>query len=210
VVHRGPITWNYASGGQWVPLRLQCAFDYNGVDELVVELRFRGGAGGPCLLGSATEPRATWATGPGSYDAPAATGCNARTGVKLRLTFTEVKLLGDPPAPGGSQAIVWNAPFDGGRGYLAAAALASAPGIALDCRTIPLALDPLLVLSLVDPVRFEGFQGALDFRGEANAALHVPPGPLSGVAVHLAFVVPAAGAPSGVRSVSGPQSFTIR
>jgi len=66
-----------------------------------------------------------------------------------------------------------------GQSYLVAAALSSAPGIPVPgVGTIPLALDPLLLLSISGqlPAVFTDFSGTIDANGEATATFHIPPG----------------------------------
>jgi len=209
VVYSGALNYSYMAN-QWVPVRLQCHFDYDGVRDLVVEVKFRGLIGGNCRFSSASDPRATFATGPGSYTATTATSCNVNRGLKLYLTFTEIKDRGGNPVPGGDKRLEFNAPLDGGLNYYAGASFASAPGLSIGCKTIPLALDPLLLASLTAPSVFSGFRGTLDPQGNGPGVIYLPTGPLTGLTIWVGFLTTAAGWPNGVKSTSGAYSFTVQ
>jgi hypothetical protein len=131
-------------------------------------------------------------------------------GLKLYLTFTETKDRGGNPVPGGDKRLEFNAPLDGGLNYYAAASLASAPGISIGCRTLPMALDNMLMLSLTTPAVFSGFRGTLDAQGNASGVINLPPGPLAGLTIWVGFLTTAPGWPSGVKSTSGAFSFTVQ
>jgi hypothetical protein len=96
--------------------------------------------------------------------------------------------------------------------YVMAASLGVRPGIALpDGRTIPLNIDPILLLSLGTPSIFQNFQSTLDPVGHATANFNIPLiGALTGVRLYFAYVLIDPPSPSGIRLVSNPWGVTIR
>jgi hypothetical protein len=209
VVYSGPLSYAF-TGNAWSPIGLQCDFDYNGVDQLVMEIRYRGAAAGASFYRTATDPRRTYALGVGTFGATTAMSCNGAAGTKMLLTFTEVKDGGgSTPVPGGVKNLVFNAPRDPGLTYYAGASLGSVPGVPIPpCRVLPLNVDVLLVLSLTVPAVFSSFSGILDPSGNATAAIYLPGAPLSGTIVYLSFVtLTQVGA---VKSIAGSASFQIQ
>lgn len=100
------------------------------------------------------------------------------------------------------------APAWPGRSYLLGIALSDAPGIPLsafnpaDPRIVPLALDPLLLLSLQPQPFLPGFTGILDGAGRASASILPPPQILlPGFSFFASGLVLDAAQPSGVASV---------
>jgi hypothetical protein len=84
--------------------------------------------------------------------------------------------------------------------YVAALSLAPRPGFPLpDGRVIPLALDPLFVLSLGGlPGITTGFAGRLDAQGRAQGTIALPPGFPAGVRVFASAVALNPALPSGL------------
>ncbi len=80
-----------------------------------------------------------------------------------------------------------------------------------DVRTIPLSPDPLFGLALTGQLPLlQGGVGTLDANGQSALILTIPNAPgLIAVTLHLAFVTLDPQSPSGVRTVSRPQSATI-
>lgn len=102
-------------------------------------------------------------------------------------------------------------PSDAGLAYYLAASSSLRPGISVDQRTIPLVVDSLLLLSLLNPAVFQGFSGILDRDGRSSAAIAIPNvNGLRGVRLFLAFVTVQPGSASGIRNISIPAGFTIR
>jgi hypothetical protein len=94
--------------------------------------------------------------------------------------------------------------------YQVAAAFASAPGIAVDVRNIPLSPDALTLLSLTLPSVFQSFAGATDLNGAATARIVFPPVPaLAGVVFYTAFVTLSPTAPSGIANISNDHRIEI-
>jgi hypothetical protein len=114
--------------------------------------------------------------------------------------------------PGNPYFLDLDVPSAPGLAYVLAGSLGVRPGLALaDGRTIPLNLDPVLILSLVDPFTFQNFQSTLDPVGHATATFHVPQIPaLTGQRFYFAFVLLDAAAPLGIRLVSNPWGVSIR
>jgi hypothetical protein len=83
------------------------------------------------------------------------------------------------PRSGAPLLIHLTLPAQAGQSYLVAAALSSAPGIPVPgVGTIPLAYDPVLLLSISGqlPAIFTDFSGVIDANGEATATFNLPPG----------------------------------
>jgi hypothetical protein len=86
-------------------------------------------------------------------------------------------------------------------------------GIPIDTRTIPLAPDDLLFLSISGavPTIFQDYVGLLDTKGTGGAKLNIPNIPqLKGIRVFTAFITLSPSAPSGVSSISNSFLFTIQ
>jgi hypothetical protein len=78
-------------------------------------------------------------------------------------------------ARGGSCVIRLSGPAHAGRLYAVAAAFTSVPGFQVDGRLVPLGRDDLFSLSADHPEALgDGFRGALDAAGRAEATLRVP------------------------------------
>ena len=115
------------------------------------------------------------------------------------------------PCPGGRVDFDLMASDDAGFPYQLASSFGPGP-IAIDSRTIDLTYDGLLWISLSSliPSMFVDYAGTIGSDGHARAALHLPGLPqIVGLKIHSAFVTLEAGAPSGVRSISNPYTFTI-
>ena len=113
--------------------------------------------------------------------------------------------------PGGRVDFDLTASDDAGYPYQLASSFGPGP-IAIDTRTIDLTYDGLLWISLSSliPSMFVDYAGTIGSDGHARAALHLPDLPQTvGLKIHSAFVTLEAGAPSGVRSISNPYTFTI-
>jgi len=114
--------------------------------------------------------------------------------------------------PGNPYFLDLDVPTAGGLPYVLAGSLGVRPGLVLgDGRTIPLNVDPVLILSLVDPFTFQNFQSVLDAVGHATATFHVPNIPaLTGQRFYFAYVLLDPAAPLGIRLVSNPWGVSIR
>jgi len=114
--------------------------------------------------------------------------------------------------PGNTYFLDLDVPTAGGLSYVMAASLGVRPGIPLpDGRTIPLNIDPILLLSLSTPAIFQNFQSVLDPSGHATANVNIPAIlALTGVRLYFAGVVIDPSSPSGIRVVSNPWGVTIR
>jgi hypothetical protein len=84
--------------------------------------------------------------------------------------------------------------------------------IPIDSRQIDLSPDGLLFVSTSGfwPGIFSGYRGVIDQNGKASATIHIPNATvLIGTRLHTAFVTLDPAAPSGIRSISNTDSFTI-
>ena len=99
--------------------------------------------------------------------------------------------LGGTPTLGGNLPLILEFPASANRTYIAAAAFASTPGLALgDGREIPLAVDTLTTFSM-DPLQsiFTGNIGVLSGSGIAIANIAIPAVPgLTGISFNMAAV----------------------
>ncbi len=120
--------------------------------------------------------------------------------------------LDDPnqfnPVPGGEiRFVLRGAPA---APYQAAASLGNSGIPVSGGRTIPLAPDPLLVLSVSNtlPTVFKQFTGVCDVRGDAAISILLPASPgLKGITLHVGFVNLGGGA---VLNISNDHAVTIR
>ncbi|MBN2491953.1 MAG: hypothetical protein JXQ29_13990 [Planctomycetes bacterium] len=209
VVFSGPMTWPCGLD-QWSPLGFKGTFPYNGVDQIVVEVRFTGGAGGvSCRSGNVLY---RMASGAGAYSTLYASLLVSRAAPKIRLTYSETVLaLSGSPTPGGTVDLDLLSTADAGLGYQLGSSFGTGP-IPIDTRSLNLSLDALLVLSVGGnlPAVFQNYAGLLDAQGQAKAKLAIPNLPiLKGVRIHTAFVTLLATAPSGVAHISNTATFTI-
>jgi hypothetical protein len=115
------------------------------------------------------------------------------------------------PRPGGTITLNLQAIEVRGLPYQVGTSLGTGP-IPIDQRRLDLSPDDLLVVSVSDlwPWIFQGYRGVIDSKGQAQASIHIPNVPaLAGTWIHTAFVTLDPRAPSGIRSISKTESFTI-
>ncbi|MBN2492715.1 MAG: hypothetical protein JXQ29_17845 [Planctomycetes bacterium] len=214
-VYNGPITWNTTSG-VWTPIGLTGTFLYNGVDNVVLDIRYiagtnstSSGTAGGCRYTRGAIPR-NWAYG--NYNATVRSGTDLNAGLKTRFTVDRISLSASgKPAPGSTVTFLLSAPGDAGLPYQLGTSLGMGP-IPIDTRTLNLSLDDVLVASVGGklPAIFQDYGGTLDASGAAQGKLNLPAIPvLVGIRLHTAFLTLKAPAPSGVQSVSQTASFTI-
>ncbi len=105
--------------------------------------------------------------------------------------------------PGGNVALAFEAPGNAGLAYVAGMSTQTSPGIRVDRRTIPLAVEPLLVASLSGGSPWTGFRGTVPPTGSTTATVRIPPvQALRGTMLYVAFVVLDSASPSGIRGIS--------
>jgi hypothetical protein len=130
----------------------------------------------------------------------------------FEVTDTDVVFCGSNPFPVGCPIrMTFRSPPAATLQYFAGCALASTPGLPVEwCREIPLAIDPLLLLSLCGPPPvFNGFCGVLDMNGDATGFLQTPASPgLVGFSFWTAFATITWGS-GRVYSVSEARSITL-
>jgi hypothetical protein len=100
---------------------------------------------------------------------------------------------------------------DLGFAYQVGTSLGTGP-IPIDTRSLNLSPDGLLFVSTSGfwPGIFSGYRGVIDSKGQAQATINIPNVTvLIGTRLHTAFVTLDPAAPSGVRSISNTDSFTI-
>ncbi|MBN2491585.1 MAG: hypothetical protein JXQ29_12115 [Planctomycetes bacterium] len=210
VVFNGP--GNYVgTANTWSPVGLTQTFLYNGVDNLVVEVKYLGGTGGFDCYRCGTIERA-YTTGAGAFASATATSSGGLAALKMQFKYDDIQLtLSGSPKPGGKVTLDLFAAADAGLPYQLGSSLGLGP-IVLGSRQIDLSLDDLLVLSVGNllPAVFVNYSGVLDASGKAQAAIQIPNLPvLVGVRMHTAFVTVDPLAPFGIKSISGAETLTI-
>jgi hypothetical protein len=127
---------------------------------------------------------------------------------RIELTLLEASGI---PSPGGIVRFTLDATGDAGLSYVVGTSLGTGP-IAIDTRKVDLSPDDLLMVTLNNywPGIFSGYRGAIDSKGQAQAAIHIPNIPaLIGVRLHSAFVTLSPWSPSGIKSISNTFTFSI-
>jgi hypothetical protein len=213
IQHRGQYTYNFTAD-TWSSFGIPCAFAYDGVSPLLIELQWRNatGAGASFRTADAGTVQRAYNRLVGGFNA---TQCShpVSDGIRVLLTFSQSTVkLGGNPVPGRLLPMTFCSPTDPDRTYYAAASFATAPRLPLpppDLRTVELALDPLFLISLGDPVTFPGFAGVLDGFGNATAGVQLPSGLPAGLGFHVAFLTLDPLFPSGVRTISLTRTVTL-
>jgi hypothetical protein len=202
----GPITYT-APLNTWSPIGLACNFNYNGVDNLVVEIRYTGGTlmgwGGTAYREGVAAR--IYAFGPGAFSNPV--GAMDSAAIKVRLTCADVTPTPTNPPPGSAVNLLLDASSDPTLNYVAASSLGTGP-IPLGCRNLDLSPDGLFVLTTANalPTIFVNYQGMLSATGQATAIVNLPALPPLGIQVYTAFVTLGA---SGLKTVSATGAFTL-
>ena len=125
-----------------------------------------------------------------------------------RIVTTHLTLAGTP-RPGGR--VTFGILDDPSTRFQLGSALSKGP-VQIGKRQLGLGPDGLMVISVSGlwPWVFVGYQGLTDSKGQALAAIHLPNNPaLIGTRIHTAFVTLDPTAPSGIKSISNTESFTI-
>jgi hypothetical protein len=217
----GPWTWN-ATANTWSPFPLPptAAFDYNGTDNLTIQIRLYGSTctvqGSTTLgcynLNSPNSATRVYNYNTGMYTYPSGRASTSYSG-KLQLTVSYVSITGSgSPRPGGTVDLALFAPGDAGLPYQVGTSLGTGP-IPIGSRTLNLSLDAILDASVNGylPTVFQNYAGLLDAQGQGKASVVLPPIPaLVGVRLHSAFLTIKAGEPFNLKSISPTYSFTIQ
>jgi len=215
----GPYTWS-ATKGNWAPVGLKSGFVYNGTDNLVIEVRFKGSAiTGATYLGcfydnkQPNNGQRLYKYGPGAYTAATGSGVGTSpNGLRVRLTIDTITITASgKPVPGGTVTLDLSAPADGGLAYQIGSSLGTGP-IPIDSRQLGLSPDAILMASVNGwmPTVFKDYTGYLDAAGKGKGTLNIPNIPiLVGIKVHSAFVTLDSTAPSGVKSISPTETISI-
>jgi hypothetical protein len=198
-------------GNAWTPLGLNASWGYDGVRDILVEIRWRNATGGTTVHNSDLRPINAYAIGAGAYGA---TACSHGIGVgaRVRARFREPTIRASGTMmPGSAITLPICSPGQAGKNYYMGASLGTQPGIPLpNGATLPLNFDGLLIVSLVDPFTFSGFQGVLDPNDAATATVNLPPSPgLRGLTFFVAFLTIDAMAPGQIGSVSSAAPLRI-
>jgi hypothetical protein len=142
----------------------------------------------------------------------ALTGISVNGAMTGLASFAAARIVASgAPRPGATVKLSLSAAYDAGLPYQVGSSLGTGP-IPIDRRVLGLSPDDLLVVSVGGfwPSIFAGYRGVLDGGGQGAAAIHIPGSPLLvGQRIHSAFVTVSPSAPSGVKSISNTESFTI-
>ena len=220
VIPAGPIT-NVRTQNTWSTIKLTAPFNYNGKDNLTIELRYKGGAlKGSSTVGSDTSvPRnSTYqcyrvlANGTGAYAATTAKSQFSSGMLVIRLTHQGTTLSGTgSPSIGGTVNLGLLAPGDATLPYQVATSLGTGP-IPFGSRNLGLTFDSLMIITVQGllPSVFKNYSGYLGAGGTAVADIVIPQNTgLIGVRLHSAFVTIKSGEPYNFKSISNTYSFTI-
>jgi len=124
---------------------------------------------------------------------------------KVDTHFGQAALLSSTSTPRIGSTVILNldASKDGGLIYQTGSSFSNS-GIPIDTRTIPLGLDPLLMVSLFTPAPiFLNYSGKLDTSGKGTALVNLPNlGALVGITLYSAFVTMDSASPSGIKNIS--------
>lgn len=211
----GPTTLA-TSLGQWASLGATGTFAYNGTDNLVLDIRYRGGmttslggGGSQGRFRSAPLNRA-WAYG--NFNAVQWSGTDTAAGIKTRFTIVTTELTGTGSiSVGGTHSFTMNSPADAGRNVQMGTSLGAGP-TPIGSRSIGLTIDDLLAASVGGtlPTVFVNYTNVLSAAGRASAQLNIPAiTALVGIDLHHAFLVFDAGSPQGIKAISNTYSFKI-
>jgi len=216
----GPWTWT-VTANQWEPFNLPttAGFDYNGTDNLTIQIRFYGSMcslQGSTYLGCRNQTSTNSASRVYLYGVGAFTATSGRASTnysnKLRLTVSYISIIGSgTPRPGGQVDLLLSAPGDGGLPYQVGSSLGTGP-IPIGSRQLHLSPDPLLIATVNGwlPSIFQNYAGILDKQGQGKATILIPNDTgLIGVTLHSAFVTIKLGEPQNVKSVSPTYSFQV-
>lgn len=188
VLNAKAFQWVYADN-TWKDLGMTCDFGYDGVRNLVIEVRYRGGSSQTLFCWRHTYPRA-YTSGTGAYGAATAASNNSG-GLKVRFTIdpkcvmtcTEQVKVG----ASGTMSVV-NAPI--GDTYQIATSFGQSTTLQLGpgCR-ICLDLDGLAVLSVLGLPLFTAYSGGVGATGKFGGKFAVPNiPPLVGVCLYHAGI----------------------
>ena len=206
-----PHTYSHTLG-TWSPIGLKTAFVYNGKDNIVVDIRYKGGSNqgsGGFKFTSNAIPR-NWAYG--NYNATQQSGSDTIAGLKTRFTVDRISITASGKAsPGAMVTLNLLAPGDGGLPYQIGSSLGTGP-IPIDTRQLGLSLDALLDVTVNGylPMIFKNYAGILDAAGKGKGTIDIPNLPaLVGVKFHSAFVTIDTTAPSNIKSISPTETVAI-
>ena len=211
LVFSGPMTY-VGTYQAWAPLGLTKTFNYNGVDNVVVEIRYQGATGGFSCYRCGTIERG-YTTGSGAYTATTASSTGSMAALKMQFKTQDIQLvLSGSPNPGGTVTLDMFAPTDANLPYQLGSSLGTGP-IPIGNRQLDLSPDNLLVITTGNllPAVFVGYAGILDASGKAKASINIPSLPaLVGVRIYSAFVTIDAGSLFGIKSISPTELLIIQ
>jgi len=172
VLHDGPIQWQI-NPENWSPFNLAGSFGYDGRRNILLDIEALTNSGGISCHGDRTTaiPR-LWS----NQVPPEACGSEDTAGLKIRLTYARTCILQVPETASlGTSTPVHMLQAPTGKFYQMAASLGQWPPIDLVACKVCLAIDPVLVYSiLVGPPIFTYYAGVINPTGTADGKF-VPP-----------------------------------
>jgi hypothetical protein len=210
VVYSGSITF-VGVYQKWAPLGLTKPFQYNGSDNVVVEIRYKGATGGFSCYRVGTIER-SYATGSGAYTATTSRG-GGMAALKMQFKTPDIQLtLSGSTKPGGKVTLDLLSPADASLAYQMGSSLGNGP-TPIGSRQLGLTTDDLLVVTTGNllPSIFVGYTGFLDAGGKAQGAINIPNNSgLIGVRIYSAFVTLDKASAFGIKSISPTKLLTVQ
>jgi hypothetical protein len=213
VMNRPSFKWAWVPD-KWVDFGLDSKFNYDGSSNLVIEIRYTGGNSASLPKRAENPPGGyrAYTRGTGAYNATTATSVLTSSLPKTRFTIETISIIASgKPSPGGAVTLNLSAPADGGLAYQIGSSLGTGP-IPIDTRTLGLSADPLLVASVSGwlPTVFKDYAGILDSAGAGKGTINIPNSSvLVGLKIHSAFLTLDTSSPSGIKSISPTETFSI-
>lgn len=176
VVYRGPLMWN-ATANQWSPIGLQFPFLTRGWDNILVEIRYKGGSGAMSLHSTNAMQRIYDRTSADPYNAVCASVGPEGAGPKTRITYdtsNRFRLVMPRHAHIGLFERIELTNGAAGEGYQIVASLGQ-DTVFIGGHRMNLAFDTMAFYSIMfgGPL-FNNYAGVLDPFGEATGYLFVP------------------------------------
>jgi len=213
VMNRPAFHWAWAPD-KWVDFGLDSKFSYDGSSNLVIEIRYTGGSSASLPKRAENPPGGyrAYTRGTGAYTATTATSVLTSSLPKTRFTIETISITASgKPSPGGMVTLHLSSAGDAGLTYQIGSSLGTGP-ILIDSRKLGLSADAILVVSVGGylPSVFKDYAGVLDAAGKGTGTINIPNIPvLVGLKIHSAFVTLDTSAPSGIKSISPTETFSI-
>lgn len=169
----GPMIWP-ATANTWSPIKLDRSFGYDGVRNVVIEIRYRGGPGGLLPVRyTGTTQRSYINSGTDPYTAPCRTGAGGGPKIKLMIDRMCVLHCPDTIQIGNSAPITIYQPHPG-TSYRILNSFGQGP-IVLGGYTMGLTVDPLFWASVwASPPIFNNYSGPVPSMSPVGGSMWLP------------------------------------